>query len=62
MVTLRLASSAGELTLFSTVTTFGTAADITVAELSIETFFPADPETAEALRAAGAAVGPAQPA
>ena len=50
MVTLRLASSAGELTLFSTVTTFGTAADITVAELSIETFFPADPETAEALK------------
>lgn len=52
MVTLRLASSAGELTLFSTVTTFGTAVDITVAELSIETFFPADEATAEALRAA----------
>jgi len=51
MVTLRLASSAGELTLFSTVTTFGTAADITVAELSIEAFFPADEATAEALRA-----------
>jgi len=52
MVTLRLASSAGELTLFSTVTTFGTAVDITVAELSVEAFFPADEATAEALRAA----------
>ena len=52
MVTLRLASSAGELTLFSTVTTFGTAADITVAELSIEAFFPADEATGEALRTA----------
>jgi transcriptional regulator with XRE-family HTH domain len=49
MVTLRLASSAGELTLFSTVTTFGTAVDITVAELSIEAFFPADEATAAAL-------------
>jgi transcriptional regulator with XRE-family HTH domain len=61
MVTLRLASSAGELTLFSTVTTFGTAADITVAELSIEAFFPADDATAEALRAAAVAAPAAQP-
>jgi transcriptional regulator with XRE-family HTH domain len=37
--------------LFSTVTTFGTAVDITVAELSIESFFPADDATAAALRA-----------
>jgi hypothetical protein len=29
----------------------GTAVDITVAELSIEAFFPADPETAERLAA-----------
>ena len=33
------------------MTTFGTATDITVAELSIESFFPADAATAEALRA-----------
>jgi hypothetical protein len=33
------------------MTTFGTATDITVAELSIESFFPADGETAEAVRA-----------
>ncbi|MFL5844761.1 MAG: helix-turn-helix domain-containing protein [Solirubrobacteraceae bacterium] len=38
------------LTFFSTVATFGTAVDITVSELSIESFFPADAATAEALR------------
>jgi len=52
MVELRLASSAGDLRLFGTVTTFGTATDITVAELSVEAFFPADAATTEALRAA----------
>src|SRR5215212_3768958 len=35
-----------ELTFFSTVATFGTAVDVTVAELSVEAFFPADAETA----------------
>ena len=34
-----------ELRLFSTLATFGTALDITLAELSIESFFPADPAT-----------------
>ena len=53
MVQLHLASSAGELRLFGTVTTFGTAVDITVAELSVEAFFPADTATAEALRRSG---------
>ncbi|MEO6496090.1 MAG: helix-turn-helix transcriptional regulator [Solirubrobacteraceae bacterium] len=38
------------LSFFSTVATFGTAVDITVSELSIESFFPADAATAEALR------------
>jgi transcriptional regulator with XRE-family HTH domain len=52
MVQLELDSSVGVLHLFSTVTTFGTAVDITVAELSVEAFFPADPETAAALREA----------
>jgi hypothetical protein len=49
MVELQLSSEEGELAFFSTVTTFGTAVDITVAELSIEAFFPADGRTAEAL-------------
>jgi hypothetical protein len=51
-VPLRLrAEDGGELAFFSTVATFGTAVDITVAELAIESFFPADEPTAEAVRA-----------
>jgi transcriptional regulator with XRE-family HTH domain len=46
---LRLRHGAQELAFISTRTTFGTAVDITVAELSIESFFPADPETARAM-------------
>jgi hypothetical protein len=34
------------------VTTFGTPLAITVSELSIEAFFPADAHTAQVLRAA----------
>ncbi|HEX2384764.1 MAG TPA: helix-turn-helix transcriptional regulator [Acidimicrobiales bacterium] len=37
------------LTFFSTIATFGTALDVTVAELAIEQFFPADAATAAAL-------------
>ncbi len=37
------------LSLFSTIATFGTALDVTLAELSIEQFFPADEATREAL-------------
>jgi transcriptional regulator with XRE-family HTH domain len=47
---LRLLVDGEELSFFSTVSTFGTAVDITVAELSIEAFFPADARTADALR------------
>jgi transcriptional regulator with XRE-family HTH domain len=54
-VPLRLRSGDAELSFISTVATFGTATDITVAELSIESFFPADAATAEALRAFAAA-------
>jgi transcriptional regulator with XRE-family HTH domain len=51
-VPLRLAGPDGaELTFLSTVATFGTAVDVTVAELSIESFFPADGATAAALPA-----------
>ena len=48
---LRLRAGEHELAFFSTVATFGTAIDITVAELSIESFFPADAQTAEVVRA-----------
>jgi transcriptional regulator with XRE-family HTH domain len=47
---LRTADGARELRFFSTIATFGTAVDVTVAELAIEAFFPADASTAEALR------------
>src|SRR5688500_6624033 len=48
-VPLRLHDGDRELAFFSTVATFGTAVDVTVAELSIEAFFPADARTAEFL-------------
>src|SRR4051794_39815004 len=50
-IPLRLRGPADkELSFFSTIARFGTALDVTVAELSIESFFPADAATAEALR------------
>jgi len=52
-VPLRLRTSAGdELSFFSTLATFGTALDITLADLSIESFFPADDATDRTLRSA----------
>lgn len=60
-VPLRLAVGGQELTFLSTVTTFGTATDITLAEISVEAFLPADAATAEALRAALAAAPAAAP-
>lgn len=51
-VPLRLrAPDGGELTFFSTLSTFGTALDITLAELAVESHFPADRATDAALRA-----------
>jgi transcriptional regulator with XRE-family HTH domain len=50
VVPMRLSSSAGTLSLFSTTTVFGTPVDVTLAELAIEAFYPADAGTAEALR------------
>ena len=47
---LRLATPAGELSFFSIAAHVGTAADVTVDELTIEAFYPADAATAEALR------------
>jgi hypothetical protein len=49
-VPLRLRTSHGELHLMTTVTTFATAVDITLAELKLEAFLPADQATAEALQ------------
>ncbi|MEO3475048.1 helix-turn-helix transcriptional regulator [Roseomonas sp. CAU 1739] len=52
---LRLRVAGGELALISTTTVFGTATDVTLAEITLESFFPADGETAAALRAMAAA-------
>jgi transcriptional regulator with XRE-family HTH domain len=55
-VPLRLRTELGELSFISTVATFGTAVEVTASELSIESFFPADEPTAEAVRAYVAAL------
>ena len=46
---LQLRHGAGRLSFFSTLTTFGTAADVTLAELAVEAFYPADAATAREL-------------
>ncbi|HET8759204.1 MAG TPA: helix-turn-helix transcriptional regulator [Solirubrobacteraceae bacterium] len=51
-VPLRLDAGGAELRFLSTISTFGTAVDITLAELAIEAFFPADEETADYVRGA----------
>lgn len=45
-VPLRLKIDAGPLSFIITTTVFGTAVDVTVSEVTIEAFFPADQETA----------------
>ena len=47
---LRLRTHAGVLSMFSTVTVFGTPVEVTLSEISIEAFYPADAETAKILR------------
>jgi transcriptional regulator with XRE-family HTH domain len=50
VVPLRIRYNGHELAFLSIVATFGTPLDITVAELAIESFFPADAATAAILR------------
>ena len=50
VVPLTLRTNAGILSFFSTTTIFGTPVDVTLSELAIESFFPADASTAQALR------------
>lgn len=49
VVPLRYRTPQGELSFFSTTTVFGTPLDVTVAELAIEAFYPADSGTAQSL-------------
>lgn len=50
VVPLRLRTPVGELSFLSATTVFGSALNVAVAELAIETFLPADAATREALR------------
>ncbi|MFI6866517.1 helix-turn-helix domain-containing protein [Nocardia sp. NPDC050406] len=49
-VPLRVHTPVGELRIFSTMVTFGAPADVTLAELAIELFYPLDEFTANVLR------------
>lgn len=51
VVPLRYRTPAGVMNLISTTTIFGTPVDVTLQELALETFFPADAFTEQALRA-----------
>ena len=59
VVPLQLQTPDGLLSFFSTTTVFGTPVDITIAEIAIEAFYPADKATAEAVRKAAAIAKPA---
>jgi transcriptional regulator with XRE-family HTH domain len=50
---LRIATDHGELALLYTATVFGSPRDVTLDEIAIETFFPADATTATLLRELG---------
>ena len=52
LVPFRFTAGDRELSLFTTLTTFGTPRDITLDELCVELFFPADDETEQHLRGA----------
>jgi transcriptional regulator with XRE-family HTH domain len=50
VVPFRVRTSAGVLSFFTTMMVFGTPIDVTLSELALESFFPADAETAEIVR------------
>ena len=52
-IPFRLRTPAGTLAFISTTTVFGSPVDITLAELAVEAFFPADSTTTTALRNLG---------
>ena len=57
-VPLILTSEAGPLSFLSTTTVFGTATEVTLSEVAIEAFFPANVETAKAMADLAAASPP----
>ncbi len=50
VVPLQMQTPAGVLSFLSTITVFGTPIDVTLSEIAIESFFPADAFTAQAVR------------
>ena len=51
LVPLQLSTALGQLSMFTTLTTFGTPLDVTIDEMTIELFFPADDASDELLHA-----------
>src|SRR5258707_14245476 len=56
-IPFKLRHDGGILSFFSTTMVFGTPVDITLSELALETFFPADERTAEWLKQTAANMG-----
>ncbi len=50
IIPFRLVTIDGTLSFFSTTTVFGTPVDVTLSEIAIESFYPADADTAEVMR------------
>lgn len=57
-VPLILTSEAGPLSFLSTTTVFGTATEVTLSEVTIEAFFPADADTSRAMADMAAMLAP----
>ena len=58
VVPMEMESPLGPLSFFSTTTVFGTPIEVTLSEIAIEAFFPANAETAEKMRAIAQAATP----
>ena len=58
LVPVRVDAGDAELSMFTTLTTFGTPQDITLAELAVELFYPADDASEAMLRAAARSASP----
>ena len=50
VIPFKIKTEAGLMSFFSTTTVFGTPVDVTLSELALELFFPADDETAAAVQ------------
>ena len=61
-VPFRVRSELGDLSFISTTTVFGTPMDVTLSEVAIESFFPADAATAQAMRTLATMLDPSSPA